>query len=159
MQTEILDFLRQFATVQERTVSVLRQKQTLLLRPDKATLDAIGIEENEVLEQLRQILRRRESILLRAEREGTAADTLQELCERLFPKNSACFQQLEETRQRSQRIRFLALTNWTMTQRSIVHLSHILELIETRGEGKTTYSPQNGKETTSSSGGFVDRVA
>lgn len=160
MKETILDFLRQLADAQDKAIEVLQRKQTLLVRPDKAELEACTTKEQDVLERLRQALLRREEILQNARSEGRTAETIEMLCEEIFPDSLEYRRTLDAVMERTRRIRYLAMANWTITQRSIIHLSQILEMIETRGQGKTTYSPQNGKESSpGSGGGFVDRVA
>lgn len=160
MKESILDFLRQLADAQDKALGVLQRKQTLLVRPNKVELDACATEEQNALELLRKAIRRREEILLDAQNRGYEADTIEILCEKIFSNSSEYRPSLDAVMEQTRQIRYLALANWTITQRSIIHLSQILEIIETRGQGKTTYSPQNGKESTQNSGGgFVDRVA
>lgn len=158
----ILDFLKQLISAQDTTISVLQRKQKLLVNPNQAALDAIGKEEQSVLQKLGDIQQQREKILVQGRQEGVEAASLQELCEKKFPNHFDCQRLLVSTGQRSRQIRYLALSNWSMTQRSMIHLAQMLEIIETKGQGKTTYNgPKNtGKDKPSASGGgFVDRVA
>ncbi len=158
MEQDILQFLNKLSAVQERTMSVLSRKQELLVKPNREELARIAVEENEVLGLLKQCLDRREEILAAAREQGHAVESIQSLCQKILPPRSECLRLAEESARRSRLIQFQSLTNWVMTQKSIIHLSQMLEIVATRGQGKTTYHRQNEKET-SSSGGFVDRVA
>lgn len=155
-----MDFLKALSEVQDKTLDVLTRKQSLLVRPEKAALDALAVEENQVLQELRAVLERREELLARAAEQGLEGDSIEVLCEKLFAGRFEVRKILELSKRRLQEIRYLAGTNWTITQKSLVHLSQMLELIATGGQGKTTYAPPNTQNaTTGSGGGFVDRVA
>lgn len=156
----ILTFFGELIGTQDRAIDVLKRKQEMLVRPEKEKLESIDREEVAVLAELEQILSSRDAILKNAVEQGSKAETIQLLCEQLFPGRSEWRKLLENAEHRSRRLRFLATTNWTMTQRSIIHLAQMLEMIETKGQGKTTYKPQKGSDTSQSSGGgFVDRIA
>ncbi len=155
MKAKLIEFLKVLAMAQDATLDVLRKKQTLLVKLAANALADIEAEERDALAGLRSALEKREEILREAERAGIGADSIQSLCETLFPNNFEVRKLLDMAQNRSRQLRFLALTNWTMSQKSMIHLSQLLELIETRGQGKTTYKPTKGTE----GGGLVDRVA
>lgn len=164
MKKTILEFLRELAAAQDKAISVLKRKQQLLIKPNKAELDKMAVEENAVLADLHQVIQRREDILQQGLTQGVRADSIQLLCEKLLPNDFECQKQIIAASQRSRQLRYLATTNWTMSQRSMIHLAQMLELIETKGQGKVAYgskSLQNTGQTPSASsgGGFVDRTA
>ena len=158
MEHNILQFLHQLSAVQERTLSVLSRKQSLLVKPNQEGLLKIAAEEQEVLAQLKQCLARREEILATARHQGHAAESIQVLCRRILPPRSECQRLVEEAARRSRMIQSQCVTNWVMTQKSLIHLSQMLEIVETRGQGKPTYHRQGEKES-GSPGGFIDRAA
>ncbi|MDR2114864.1 MAG: flagellar export chaperone FlgN [Planctomycetaceae bacterium] len=159
IEHEIITFLNQLAAVQEKILDVLKKKQLLLVKPDKESLASITAEEENTLISLQKSLDYREKILKSAEKQGYNVDSIQMLCEQIFPKPSEWRRLVNAAQNRNKQIRYLALANWTVSQKSLIHLTQILEIIETRGQGKTTYKPQKGKDSHSSGGGFVDRVA
>ncbi|MDR3197725.1 MAG: flagellar protein FlgN [Planctomycetaceae bacterium] len=160
IEQEVVAFLNQLAMVQEKILDVLKRKQILLVKPDKESLAAITAEEELTLLLLQQTLDYREKILESAKKQEHNADSIRILCEQIFPKPNNEWRLLVDAAQnRNRQIRYLALANWTVSQKSLIHLTQILEIIETRGQGKTTYEPQKGKKPYSSGGGFVDRVA
>jgi hypothetical protein len=158
MQHEILEFLKQLAAAQEKTLTVLQKKQALLVKPDEESLAYLAVEEEDAHNQFKQSLEQRQKILASACEQGLRADSIQVLCEQLFPMQIEWRKTLDASIARSQQIRYLAFTNWTMSQKSLAHLTKMLEIIETKGLGKTTYNPQS-KESPHMGGGFVDRVA
>ncbi|MDR2642364.1 MAG: flagellar protein FlgN [Planctomycetaceae bacterium] len=160
MQEAIFDFLDQLTKIQEFAISVLKEKQILLVNAERSAIDAIAAKENELLVMLKEIQDKRQAILRRAEKNGTKTDSIAALCQLLFPTNLSLRKQIDAAKQRSRQIHFIALSNWTMTQRSITHLNQIIELIETRGLGKTTYPNTAIKSDNRNGGsGIVDRVA
>jgi len=158
MQHDIQQYLSELYTVQEHTLSVLSQKQKILVKPDRDALAAIAAEEQEVLAQLRQCVVRREEILAAARKEGHEVKSIQSLCERILSPDSECLRLVEEATRRSRLIQLQSRTNCVVVQKSLNHLSQLLDIIATRGHGSPTYHRHGDKET-GSSGGFVDRVA
>ncbi|MDR2344597.1 MAG: flagellar protein FlgN [Planctomycetaceae bacterium] len=160
MQETIFDFLDQLAQIQELTISVLQEKQALLVNAERSVLDAIAVKEKNLIVQLKDIQNKRQAILRRAEKNGTKADSITALCQKLFPADLILRKQIDAAKNRSRQIHFIALSNWTMTQRSITHINQIIELIETRGLGKTTYQNTTIKSDNQNGGsGIIDRVA
>ena len=157
MKTDIPTFLTQLIETQNQMLAVLHKKQSLLVRPEKEALAAITAEEEAMVDNMQRMLNRREEILTAARMQNIPCDSIEQLCEHFFPHNIEVQKLLIEAKSRTQQIQLLAYTNWTMSRKSLIHVSQILELLETRGQGKTTYQPQ--PETALSRGGFVDRVA
>ena len=157
MKTDIQDFLKQLIEAQNQMIAVLQKKQEILVRPEKEALALITVEEENVVEKMQHILERREELLTTARLQNVSGDSIEQLCEHFFPRNIEVHKLLTEVKHRTQQIGLLAYTNWTMSRKSMIHLSQILELLETRGQGKTTYHPQSKSVT--SRGTSVDRVA
>ena len=157
MKTDLQDFLDQLIETQIQMLAVLRRKQALLVKPEKEAMALISAEEEETLEKMQNILKRREDILTSARLQNVRGDSIEQLCDHFFPHNTEIQKMLDEVKNRTQQIQLLAYTNWTMSRKSMIHISQILELLETRGQGKTTYQPQVNTDV--SRGGFVDRVA
>jgi len=156
MKTDLLDFLNQLTETQEQMLVVLRKKQAILVRPEKEALAQVSAEEEQMLEKMQNALNRREELLTTARVQNTGSDSIEQLCGHFFPRNIDVQKMLDEVKHRAHQIRLLAYTNWTMSRKSMIHVSQILELLETRGQGKTTYHP---RPIDASGGGFVDRVA
>ena len=104
---------------------------------------------------MQRILERREELLTAARLQNVPGDSIEQLCEYFFPRNIEVHKLLNEVKHRTQQISLVAYTNWTMSRKSMIHLTQILELLETRGQGKTTYQPRPSAD----GGGLVDRVA
>ncbi|MCL2004683.1 MAG: flagellar protein FlgN [Planctomycetaceae bacterium] len=157
MKTDIKTFLTQLAESQSQMLTVLHKKQAILVKPEKDALPMIAAEEEKVLGRMQAMLDRREELLTTARLRNVPCDSIEQLCGHFFPNNFEIQKVLAETRHRTQQISLLAYTNWTMSRKSLIHVSQILELLETRGQGKTTYQPQPKSDR--ANGSFVDRVA
>ena len=159
MKTDLQNFLHQLAEAQEQTVAVLRKKQAILVKPSKEAIALITVEEEEALEKMQEALKRREIILTTARLQNIPGETIEQLCEHFFPRNVEIQKLLDTVKHRTHQIQLLAYTNWTMSRKSMIHIAQILELLETRGQGKTTYHPQPNANADKSHSGLVDRVA
>ena len=155
MKTDILNFLNQLIETQVQMLAVLHKKQAVLVRPEKEAMTSITAEEEKTVETMQAILQQREELLTAARLQNVQGDSIEQLCEHFFPRNIEVHKLLDETRHRTHQIRLLAYTNWTMSRKSLIHVSQILELLDTQGLGKTTYRQRPSTD----GGGFVDRVA
>ena len=157
MKTDLIDFLNRLIETQKQMLAVLHRQQAVLVRPEKEAMALVTADEEVVREKMQQVFSRREELLTAARLQNISGDSIEQLCEHFFPRNIEVQKKLDEARHRRDQIRLLAYTNWTMSRKSMIHLSQILELLETRGQGKTTYHPQSKSVT--SRGTSVDRVA
>ena len=156
IKMDLLDFLNQLIETQSQMLTVLHEQQKILVRPEKEAMALVTAKEKEAIETMQQVLNRREELLTAARLQNISGDTIEQLCGHFFPRNIEVQKMLDEAKHRTHQIRLLAYTNWTMSRKSMIHVSQILELLETQGQGKTTY--QRAK-TNASGGGLVDRVA
>lgn len=157
MKADIMDFLNRLTAAQTQMLAVLRKKQAILVKPEQEAMTLVVAEEEDIVEKMQTVLQRREEILMSARMQNIRSGSVEQLCGHFFPNNADVQKMLDEAKHRTQQIQLLAYTNWTMSRKSLIHISQILELLETRGQGKTTYQPQPNTDT--SRGGFVDRVA
>jgi len=157
MKTDIQNFLHQLIETQSHVLTVLKKKQTILVKPEKEAIALVTAEEEEVLDKMQKIRQQQEELLTAARLQNVRGDSIEQLCGYFFPHNTDIQKLLDEAKHRAHQISLLAYTNWTIARKSLIHVSQILELLETQGQGKTTYQPQTHTDT--SRGGFVDRVA
>jgi len=157
MKTDLLDFLNQLIETQDQMLAVLHEQQKVLVRPEKEAMAMVTAKEKGALDQMQQVLDRREELLTTARLQNISGDTIEQLCGQFFPRNIEVHKMLDEAKHRTHQIRLLAYTNWTLSRKSMIHVSQILELLETQGRGQTTYHQR--RNTGTSGGGFVDRVA
>jgi hypothetical protein len=156
-EAEIGRFLTQLSGVQQELLDVLADKRRMLAAFDVAGLESLLPREQELAERLADCQRQRCELLQRAAEANLAASDLRSLSATLPAAQRRSLEQ--PTREAALRARLLAhqgLSNWVAVQRTLLHLSQLLEIIATGGRLKPTY----GKEHTSTaSGSFVDQAA
>jgi hypothetical protein len=156
-ESELGQLLRDLSTAQQELLDVLAEKRRCLAEFDVPGIAALAPREHELSERLAACQQRRLAILAGAAQRGLPAESLRSLVASL-PRGDR--QPLvQETREATLRARLLAhqsLANWVVVQRTILHLSQLLEIIATGGRLQPTY----GKESASAaSGSFVDQAA
>jgi hypothetical protein len=156
-ETEISALLTELSDVQSALLGVLGEKRKLLVAGDVEALTSIGSREQELAMRLQACHETRQQLLARADAEGLPADSIQSLSDKL-PENSRKNVQasIREAASRSQLLRHESLTNWVVVQRSLLHLSQMIEIIATGGRPKPTYDKGSGSN---SGGALVDRAA
>jgi flagellar biosynthesis/type III secretory pathway chaperone len=155
-EADIAGLLTELADVQTAILDVLNEKRGLLAEGDHEALSALTGREERLVERLQGCQSRRQQLLERAAADGLPSDSIQSLS-RSLPDE--CHQRMHERiQQAQQRSRFLqhqSLTNWVLVQRTLLHLSQLIEIIATGGRMKPTYG--NGSDR-QSSGALVDRA-
>ena len=126
---------------QDETLSVLARKRELLLAGDTAGLASLDDEETQLVERLKDSLADRERLLELGAEQGLPHKNLQTLSESL-PKGTIGPErrdQLKLAKARARLLRHHGLTNWVVAQRTLIHLSQMLEIIATGGRLRPTY--------------------
>jgi len=156
-EDDIASLLAELADVQSALLDLLAHKRTILATGDHEALVATARSEQELIDRLQACHERRQELLARAGAEGLPSDSIRALSEKLPAESRSRMQ--ASIRDASERSRFLqhqSLTNWVLVQRSLLHLSQLIEIIATGGRFKPTYG--NGSDR-QSSGALVDRAA
>ena len=151
------EFLNDLLAVQDELLEILTKKRELMVASDLEGLSAIGPQEEKLVSRLQECISRREQLLARAKQEGLPAASIKSLS-RALPKNQreSLQERVRLARSRTRLLEHHSLTNWVLVQRSLIHLSQLLEIIATGGRLQPTY----GKgEPVNSSGALVDRAA
>jgi flagellar biosynthesis/type III secretory pathway chaperone len=156
-ETEIAELLAELADVQGALLTALNEKRQLLASGDISALPTISAREQELAARLQACHDRRQQLLQRADSDGLPADSIQSLSDRLpKPSRDRVQASIREAANRSQLLRHQCLTNWVVVQRTLLHLSQLIEIIATGGRPKPTYdkgpAPRAG-------GALVDRAA
>ena len=156
-ESELASFMNDLSSVQNETLELLAQKRKCLASIDAAGLDALAGREDELINRLQDCLRRRAELLEKADQEGLPAGSIGDLAKTLPPgKQGGLSEQVKQASARTRLLRHHSLTNWVLVQRTLLHLSQMLEIIATGGKKRPTYSKE---ETAESGGALVDRVA
>ncbi len=153
----IAAFLSELSRIQEECLRILKQKQLAVARWDLEALSAVQDSENAVLQKLEDCQRRRTELLKEAANTGHSAQTIRELIRRLPASEISPDRrrQLEMEAEKGcwhwQLLQHQALANWLLLQRTLLHLSQMLEIIATGGQTVPTYSIRTNSEESSSS--------
>ncbi|MDA7951954.1 MAG: flagellar protein FlgN [Pirellulaceae bacterium] len=139
-EREVVSLIQLLWKVQDDLLKVLKQKREYIKTGDFEKCKTVETLEQSVLKRLQDCYTRRESLLALATEEGFSVENLSQLA-KVVSKNSAPHlrNQLSEA---SMRMRFLqneCLTNWVLAQRSLLHVSQLLEIISSGGKEKSTY--------------------
>lgn len=154
---ELAGLLAELSSAQDELLAVLADKRQLLVEGNLAGLGSVQQREAELVERLQRCHDRRGDLLAWATEDGMPAASLRALSANL---SEAERRELEpQFRQATARQRLLqhqSLANWVVVQRTLIYLSHVLEIIATGGRTQPTY----GKDTPpNQSGSLVDQAA
>jgi FlgN protein len=156
-ESELAGLLAELSDIQTELLSVLSDKRHRLLTSDTQAMEALRCREEELIGRLQACQDRRLELLAQAAAEGLPASDLKSLAAALpLSQRKNLTPQLREATARMRLLQHHSLTNWVLVQRTLIHLSQVLEIIATGGRLKPTYE----KDDSARSGGFlVDRAA
>ena len=151
-ESELATFMNDLLAVQSETLDMLARRRQMLAKADLDGLVGLGNHEQELVDRLHGCLARRQELLDRAKQEGLASKNIQSLTNSLPPdQRGNTRRQVVEANARTRLLKKQTLVNWVITQKALIHLSQMLEIIATRGRGKPTYEKGNQAAT----GGFL----
>lgn len=156
-EAELTGLLSELSDVQSELLEVLVEKREFLMRADQQGMMSLQPREEQVIRRLESCQERRRRLLEQASRQGLPSDSIKTLAT-VVPDAAgrALAEQVDATSARMQLLKHQSLTNWVLAQRTLLHLSQLLEIIATGGRARPTY----GKEASSSSNGtLVDQAA
>lgn len=155
-ETELAELLSRLSNSQQQLLALLAKKGDLLASRDHEGLAALMPEEQSLCEELQACHQRRQELLEQAEAAGLPSDSIQSLASAL-PRETAkpLEKPIQDSLERSRLLRHQSVTQWVVVQRTLLHLSHMLEIIATGGQSKPTYG--NGGAS-NSSGALMDRA-
>ncbi len=155
LETELAALLVDLLATQDALSEILTRKRQLLAASDVEGMAAMAPEEEQLLAALQDCLQRRETLLSRASQEGFAATSIQAVAKQLPPGRGGIRQQVELARRRGRLLQQQSLVNWVIAQRTLLHLSQLLEIIATGGRLQPTYGKRG---PTAASGALVDQA-
>jgi FlgN protein len=155
-EAEIASLLNDLSAVQSEMLAFLGEKQRLLAAVDLSGMAALDEREPAMIERLQACHRRRGELLAQAAEAGRSAESLRALSGSLAGGETRHLkQQFRDSAQRARLLQHQSLTNWVIVQRTMLHLSQILEIIASGGRPEPTY----GMDAAKSSGALVDQAA
>jgi hypothetical protein len=156
-ENEVARLLNDLLAVQDDLSVNLAKKKELLIASDMAGLAAIAPEEEQLIARLQECVERREQLLLKAAQEGLPVHSIKALAQTLpADRRGELPDRLAQASSRARLLQHQSLTNWLVVQRSLIHLSQMLEIIATGGRLQPTYGEG---EPVNASGAIVDRAA
>ena len=156
-ESELATLLTDLLAVQDQLLGILIKKRDLLATADIEGLADITPQEEELIGRLQHCLDRREQLLELAQQEGLPSTNVRALTQALpRSKRGKIGEHMELARSRARLLQHHSLTNWVLVQRTLIHLSQMLEIIATGGRLQPTYGEG---EPVNASGALVDRAA
>jgi flagellar biosynthesis/type III secretory pathway chaperone len=156
-EQELGDLLAELTTVQSELLAVLNAKREAVARGDIEAVDALRPRAEHLLDQLQTFQNRRAHLLQFAAEQGLPSSSLSKLVTHAAPsQRNKLGKQVKESAARMRLVQHQCLANWVLAQRSLLHISQMLEIIATGGRLLPTYGPG---EPTLTGGALVDQEA
>lgn len=156
-ESELADFLTQLSAVQEELLGVLEKKRQCMAQRDVPAMQALAQRERELGDQLQAVQARRAELLEAAKAQGVVCDNLSKLANQLpSGKREAVGKQVKDAAWRMRLLQHQSLTNWVVAQRTVLHLSQMIEIIATGGKLRPTYGKS---DAALARGALVDQEA
>jgi hypothetical protein len=157
-ENELASLLAELSATQGELLQFLVEKRNCLASGDTLGLAAMQPREVALGARLEQCHQKRNELLAAAASAGLPADNLRTLSTAALPKDQR--QQLDAgMRQAAAQARLLqhhSLTNWVLTQRTLLYLAQLLEIIGTGGRESPTYGNSQMRRA---GGALVDQAA
>ena len=163
LESDIAGLLGELSDVQRDLLDVLSKKRTMLAAGDGAALVAAAPGEQQLMTRLQACQERRQRLLQQAADDGLPSDSIRSLTGVLGPQGRDRMRSsVVEAEHRSRLLQHECLTNWVLVQRSLLHLSQLVEIIATGGRMKPTYGNgsdrHSNRHDASVGGALVDRA-
>jgi len=156
-ESELAQLLNDLLGVQDQLFATLAKKRDCLIASDVAGLASLAPEEERLIAELQNCVNRREGLLKRASQEGLPSRDIKTLATALpSDRRKRVEADVREASARARLLQHHSLTNWVVIQRTLIHLSQMLEIIATGGRLQPTYG---GGGTAQASGTLVDQAA
>jgi hypothetical protein len=156
-ESDLAGLLSELSSTQTELLAMLDEKRERMAATDVPGMTALESREEQLCARLEACHARRGELLRRAEEEGLPSESIERLASSL-PKGrrEPLVRQVKESSARVRLLQHQSLTNWVLAQRTLLHLSQLLEIIASGGRIRPTY----GKgESLHARGALVDREA
>ncbi len=156
-EAELADLLGELSNVQQELLEILAAKRDRMAASDLQGMAELQPREEELCARLQACHQRRSQLLGTAAAIGLPSGSLGKLASSLDPTSRHDLRkQLKDASARMRLLQHHSLTNWVLAQRTMLHLSQLLEIIATGGRLQPTYGRGTSPE---SRGSLVDREA
>lgn len=155
-ESELAELLSRLSATQKQLLALLSRKRELLTQRDHQGLASLAPEEETLSAELQACHDHRQQLLEQAAAQGLPSDSIQSLTGALPQENVKDLQKpLQESLQHARLLRHQSVAQWVVVQRTLLHLSHMLEIIATGGQSQPTYGKGAAPET---SGTLMDQA-
>lgn len=155
-ESELAELLNRLSRTQQELLSLLSSKHDLLAQRDHDGMAALAPKEEALCAELQACHERRQQLLEQAELAGLPSDSIESLSQALPGKEAQTLRlPLEKSAERSRLLRHQSIAQWVVVQRTLLHLSHLLEIFATGGQTQPTYRKGG---VTESSGALIDQA-
>jgi hypothetical protein len=149
--------LTELSDVQRELLAVIAEKRAILIKAKPLELAQLQPREKALIERLQACQRLRSDLLEQASAQGLPHRSVMELTAALPAQQRQHWTpQIREAASRSRLLQHQSLANWVLVQRTLIHLSQMLEIIATGGRLCPTYGKGAIADT---SGNLVDQEA
>jgi flagellar biosynthesis/type III secretory pathway chaperone len=157
LEAEISALLDELSSVQAELLEVLSEKRAALATANLPRLAELAPREEQVMSRLAECQDRRGTLLAAAHTEGYSADNVAKLATQAGGgKRSKLGSRVKESNARMRLLQHQSLANWVLAQRSLLHVSQLLEILATGGRMQPTYGD---RESVHARGSLVNHEA
>lgn len=155
-ESDLVGLLDRLSAAQRELLALLAMKREMIIHRDMAALAALAPREEELAVALTACQEERQQLLARADAEGLPSESLGKLAASL-PKGAATRldRPVADARRQAHLVRHECLTQWVAVQRTVLHLSQMLEIIATGGRQAPTYGNGRASEC---GGALIDQA-
>jgi hypothetical protein len=154
---ELLSYLEQLTEMQDELLALLIEKREAISSRELSRLKDLAGQELAVQEKMAGLQSQRTKMIEAACQRGVSCKSLEELAVAKDPSGAVGLTtQVEASKHRMRLLQHETLTNWVVEQKSLLHISRMLEIIACGGRLQPTYG--KGAES-HRRGSLVDREA
>jgi len=155
MEQQIAALLEELSQVQDELLALLTEKRTCMADNDLAAMQALQPREADLNQRLQKCNDQRQELLENAQQQGLPSGSIGELAGALPGAEPKVMQgKVQSASARMRLLQHHSLTNWVLAQKSLLHISQMLEIVATGGRLQPTYKKG---ESAPVSGSFLDQ--
>ena len=157
LASAVAELLDELSSVQGELLQTLVEKRDALAAADLSRLAELQPREEQLIERLTHCQEQRRKLLDVARDEGLPHENVAKLATRLGRgKSGSLGERVNEAQGKIRLLQHHCLATWVLAQRSLLHVSQLLEIIATGGRLQPTYGD---KESVHARGTLVNQQA
>lgn len=156
-EARISTLLHELSTAQGELLALLGEKREALAAGHYQQLGDFTSREALLVQRLERCHETRQTLLDEAAGQGLPSANVRSLAAAISAGGDSPLEtNVEQARKQSRLLQHHSLTNWVVVQRTLIHLSQMIEIIATGGRMTPTYG---SSANVNSSGALVDQSA